>query len=31
MESVPGAGQFVQEEQPDKVLKALGELDRASE
>ncbi len=31
MESVPGAGQFVQEEQPDRVLKALGELDQATE
>jgi pimeloyl-ACP methyl ester carboxylesterase len=31
MESVPGAGQFVQEEQPDKVLKALGELDQATD
>jgi pimeloyl-ACP methyl ester carboxylesterase len=31
LESVPGAGQFVHEEQPDVVLKALGDLDQAAQ
>ena len=31
LESVPGAGQFVQEEQPERVLKALGDLDQVAE
>ena len=30
LESVPGSGQYVHEEQPEAVLKALGELDRAA-
>ena len=30
LESVPGAGQYVHEEQPDAVLKALGDLDQAA-
>jgi pimeloyl-ACP methyl ester carboxylesterase len=31
LESVPGSGQYVHEEQPEAVLKALGELDRAAD
>jgi pimeloyl-ACP methyl ester carboxylesterase len=31
LQSVPGAGQYVQEEQPEAVLKALGDLDRAAD
>jgi pimeloyl-ACP methyl ester carboxylesterase len=31
LESVAGSGQYVQEEQPDAVLKALGDLDRAAD
>ncbi len=31
LQSVPGSGQYVHEEQPDAVLKALGELDQASD
>jgi pimeloyl-ACP methyl ester carboxylesterase len=31
LESVPGSGQFVHEEQPDAVLKALGDLDQAAQ
>ena len=31
MASVPGSGQYVQEEQPEAVLKALGDLDRAAD
>jgi len=30
LESVAGSGQYVQEEQPDAVLKALGDLDQAA-
>jgi len=30
VESVPGSGQYVHEEQPDAVLKALGDLDQAA-
>ncbi len=30
LESVPGSGQYVHEEQPEAVLKALGALDQAS-
>lgn len=31
LESVAGSGQYVHEEQPDAVLKALGDLDRAAQ
>jgi pimeloyl-ACP methyl ester carboxylesterase len=31
LDSVPGSGQYVHEEQPEAVLKALGELDRAAD
>lgn len=31
LESVPGSGQYVHEEQPEAVLKALSELDRAAD
>jgi pimeloyl-ACP methyl ester carboxylesterase len=31
LESVPGSGQYVHEEQPEAVLKALGDLDRAAD
>jgi pimeloyl-ACP methyl ester carboxylesterase len=31
LESVPGSGQYVHEEQPEAVLKALGELDLAAD
>jgi pimeloyl-ACP methyl ester carboxylesterase len=31
IQSVPGSGQYVHEEQPEAVLKALGELDRAAD
>lgn len=31
VESVPGSGQYVHEEQPDAVLKALGDLDQAAQ
>ena len=31
LESVPGSGQYVHEEQPEAVLKALGELDQAAD
>ncbi len=30
LDSVPGSGQYVHEEQPEAVLKALGDLDQAS-
>lgn len=30
LESVPGSGQYVHEEQPERVLKALGDLDQAA-
>lgn len=31
LDSVPGSGQYVHEEQPEAVLKALGELDQAAD
>jgi pimeloyl-ACP methyl ester carboxylesterase len=31
LESVPGSGQYVHEEQPEAVLKALGDLDQATD
>lgn len=31
LDSVPGSGQYVHEEQPEAVLKALGELDRIAD
>jgi pimeloyl-ACP methyl ester carboxylesterase len=31
LDSVPGSGQYVHEEQPEAVLRALGDLDQAAD